>query len=355
MRVVVGHKVLVRSAVPDVHEAVLVEGTEGSQGTALYVRSTTGCKMALGAHPGFLPEKRAWAARRQIDIRPLTQHKNIVQHQMLSVWQGVLQHRQAHFFDGPVPAGNRLRATAHREAAGLVIVCPDVMTLEAIDAKIPGQSHQIRELSDIGFEKRHLQGDATVMTASGRMGVTHGDKGLDVFKSFLPATAEHDAFIGGFRCAVPGNFDIRSDWDDAFGPGPGAQARKRPVGGQVEFDAMRSADVEDLCKVLVEQGLAHGGGDDLAQSMGDGLGHGSLQKRDGHGDRLGSCLFGAEGGMLFAHDAAEIAQLRVCVEGYPPGPFGWRAGFLFFSVEQIPIDGLDLSDLLGHGVNITGD
>jgi hypothetical protein len=112
-----------------------------------------------------------------------------------------------------------------------------------------------------------------------------------------------------------------------FRPGFGAEAGEGAVGGEVEVDAMLDTEVEDVFEVWVEQWLSHRGRDDLAEAVGHGVGDGAADEVDGHeaagaAFSLAGGLQRAVGGVLFAHDAAEVAGVGVGVEGDPPGSGG---------------------------------
>ena len=222
-----------------------------------------------------------------------------------------------------------------------------MVALEPVHAELGRQADQRREILHVQVQEGHLHRDGAAGPILHRVGIAHGQELVQVLQLLFEAGAHHDPLLGLGRCAVPGDLDVRGDRDDLGRPVHRAPPREGPVGGEVELDAQRRAQVHQVIELRVEQRFAHGGGDDLPEAPPVALRDDGPDQVEGHPPVLSAAFaFLPERRVLLAHQAGEVAVVRVGVEGDAP----WRRPGLDPRAggqsDHAPIEPLDLLDML---------
>ena len=336
-----------------------MQAPEVAERPPLRIGRAAGVEASLGADPCLPAEEGARPAGGEIVFRVLVQGEDVVEQDMSSVGQGALGGGLPRREDRVVPAPDRLRVAAHRLPFDLVEVRPQVVPLDPVDPEIDGQAHDVGQFGDVRFEERELERDAAPVAAARRVRVPNRDEGPDVGQDLLPARAEHDGFLGFLRGAVPGDLHVGGDRDDPLRPCLRSMLREGAVGGQVEPHAVLRAERQDILEVLVEQRLAHRGGDDLPEPAGRRrVRDHPADEVDGHppaGPPLPPArgLPRTVGRVLLAHDAAHVAGVRIRIEGDPPRTLAGPHPCAVAPLQHPPVETFDRAGVVFDRRDVT--
>ena len=278
---------------------------------------------AVGGHPCLLSQEGTLSAGGDVVPVMRVKSEDVVQKDAAPIRQTVFLGGKISLVHYLVPALDCLWAPPEGLPSQLGEMHPQVVSLDPVHAHLPRQPDHAGKLPVVHLHEGQLEGHPAPVAAAGRVGVPHLDEGTDVLQHPLPTGTQHHLLLGGARGPVPGHLDVGGHRNDALGPRRGAPSWEGAVGGQVQLDPVLGAQVQDLVEMPVEQRFSHGRRDDLPQRGSHRLGQHPPDQADVHpppGPPLPPPvgLGGAEGRVIFAHDAVQVAVVGIGVEGDAP-------------------------------------
>src|SRR6266566_3029684 len=142
-----------------------------------------------------------------------------------------------------------------------------MMPLHSVNAQLGSKLNYIRQLIDVGFEKRELKGQATAVSPVERDFVSYSDKLLDVLENPFELRTLHDGLRRFTSRTVPRNLDIARNRGNQPCPFGNSLSGKTSVRREIQFDIVLIAQCKDVLETVVEQRLTHSRRNNLSQTM----------------------------------------------------------------------------------------
>src|SRR5690606_21224014 len=170
----------------------------------------------------------------------------------------------------------------------------EVVPLYAVDAEVQGELHHVGQLAYVRLEESELESHATAVAALRGVRIAHRDELTRVVDDSVPPAAEHDAFVGLLRRAVPRDLHVGGHRHDELRPCLRSKPRKRAVRREVQLHVVASAEIDDSFELLVEERLAHRRWDDLLEPARSGLRDDALDHVERHEAARATLLLAAD-------------------------------------------------------------